>query len=371
MKIAMLGTRGIPASYSGFETCVEELGRRLVKRGHQVTVYCRSHHIRYPAREYLGMELVNLPTISNKYLDTIVHTFLSSLHALTRSYDIALYFIAANSPLVWIPRLRGQRAILNVDGLDWRRAKWPEPAKKYIRFAEWIATKFPHRVVTDSRVIERYYVERYHCPTVYIPYGSERTRRAPGQMLARLGLQPQGYVLYVGRLVPENCAHHLVHAFRNLNTDLKCVVVGDAPYSDGYITQLKAAADRRTPFPGYVFGEGYEELLSNAYAFVETSEVGGTHPALLEAMALGNCVVVNDTQENLETIGVAGLSYRGREGAPALQVVLEQLLKHPDLVKEYGARACVRAASYSWDAVTEAYESLFEEEIQRRGSKND
>jgi hypothetical protein len=143
MKIALLGTRGVPASYSGFETCVEQLGQRLVQRGHEVTVYCRSHHITYDGHRYKGMRLVMLPTIANKFLDTIIHSFISSIHALPERYDIALYFIAGNSPVTWIPRLVGTKSILNVDGLDWKREKWPTLAKKYIQFAEYLATKLP------------------------------------------------------------------------------------------------------------------------------------------------------------------------------------------------------------------------------------
>src|SRR5262245_17706006 len=139
MKIALMGTRGIPASYSGFETCVEQMGQRQVERGHQVTVYCRSHHIRYPENSYKGMDLVKLPTIKNKYLDTIVHSFISSIHSLNKKFDIALYFIAGNSLVCWIPRLVGTKTILNVDGLDWKREKWPWIAKKYIQFAEYLA----------------------------------------------------------------------------------------------------------------------------------------------------------------------------------------------------------------------------------------
>jgi glycosyltransferase involved in cell wall biosynthesis len=317
------------------------------------------------------MRLVRLPTVSNKYSDTLVHTLLSSIDAARRSFDIALYFIVGNSPVVWIPRLFGQRAILNVDGLDWKRAKWPEPAKKYIRFAEWIATKSANRIVTDSRVIEKYYQERYGCKSVYIPYGSERTRRPPGDLLKRLQLEPRRYLLFVGRLVPENCAHHLVEAFKSLPGGMKCVVVGDAPYADQYIAQLKALADPRTVFPGYIFGAGYEELLSNAYAFVETSGVGGTHPALVEAMGLGNCVVVHDTPENLETISGAGLAYRGCEGARDLHLVIEKLVQSPELVEAYARRARERAERFSWDAVTDEYERLFEDEIQRRTSTRD
>lgn len=360
MKIAMLGTRGVPASYSGFETCVEELGSRLVQRGHEVTVYCRSHHARYEGQYYKGMRLIKLPTIQNKYLDTIVHTFLSALHVLPRPYDIVLIFIVGNSLVSFIPRLGGKKVVLNVDGLDWQRQKWPYWAKVYIRWAEFLATKWPHEIVTDSRVIERYYLNRYGRSSTYIAYGSEVSPLPPGEHLARWGLEPCRYLLFVGRLVPENCAHHLVEAFQGLRTDMKCVIVGDAPYAEEYISSLKATPDERIVFTGYLFGEGYRELNSNAYLFVETSEVGGTHPALLEAMAFGNCVVANDTPQNLEVIEEVGFSYQGNQGAESLRERLEMLLSDPSLVEEYRGKARRRVeAHYSWEKVTEDYEDLF------------
>ena len=304
------------------------------------------------------MRLVKLPTIANKYLDTIVHSLLSSLHGLPQRYDIALYFIAGNSLVTWIPRLVGQRTIINVDGLDWKRAKWPTLAKKYLQFAERTSGVLANAVVTDSRVVQRYYQDVYHIPSTYIAYGAELPRRPPGETLARYDLQPRGYVLYVGRLVPENCAHHLVEAWQGLDTDMKCVIVGDAPYADDYKASLRRTADPRVLFTGYVFGEGYWELASNAYAFVLASGVGGTHPALVEAMAYGNCVVVHNTDENLETIGDAGLSYNG--AGAALRQVLAGLLADPDRVADYRVRAAARAAqSYTWEAITDAYEALF------------
>jgi glycosyltransferase involved in cell wall biosynthesis len=362
MKIALLGTRGIPASYSGFETCVEQLGKRLVERGHTVTVYCRKHHITYPGNSYLGMRLVKLPTIPNKYLDTIVHSFISSVHALTQRYDIALYFIAGNSPVTWIPRLVGTKTILNVDGLDWKRDKWPMLAKKYIQFAEYMATVLPNSYLTDSHVVQEYYKNAYGSLPPYIPYGSEVEFVPAGETLAQFGLEAGKYILFVGRLVPENCAHHLVSAFRQLETDYKCVIVGDAPYADDYQARLKQLAgdDPRIIFTGYVFGKGYHELGSHAYIFVETSGVGGTHPALVEAMAFGNCVVTHNTPENLETIGDSGLVYDGNVGSDSLAIVLEQLLKTPDEVDKFRQQARQRAKIvYSWETVTDLYELLF------------
>jgi glycosyltransferase involved in cell wall biosynthesis len=360
MRIAILGTRGVPASYSGFETCAEELGARLAGRGHEVTVYCRVPHVRYPGAAYRGMRLVKLPTIRSKHLDTIVHATLSALHALGCGYDVALFMNVGTSLVAWVPRLAGQRVVLNVDGLDWKRRKWGRVARWYLRAAERWATRWPHAVVTDSRHVQAYYRERYGADSEYIPYGADIATVPPGTYLARYGLTPQRYVLFVGRLVPENCAHHLVQAFEGLETDFRCVVVGDAPYAESYIRRLRATRDPRVVFTGYLFGAGYRELLCSAYCFVESSEVGGTHPAVLDAMGAGVCVVVNDTPENLETVGDAGLAYRGAEGAPALRAVLADLLADPARVAAYGQRARARAAAcYSWEAVTDAYEWLF------------
>jgi glycosyltransferase involved in cell wall biosynthesis len=199
-----------------------------------------------------------------------------------------------------------------------------------------------------------------------IPYGSDIELVPAGETLKQYDLQSGKYILFVGRLVPENCVHHLVDAYRELDSDLKCVIVGDAAYSQEYISKLKEQAngDDRIIFTGYVFGKGYHELGSNASIFVESSGVGGTHPALVEAMAFGNCVVVHNTPENLETIGDAGFAYDGKQGAEALKGVLQSLLEDPDLVARYGLLAQQRAKKhYDWDAVTGEYEQLFKETI--------
>lgn len=362
MKIALLGTRGIPASYSGFETCVEQLGKRLVERGHDVTVYCRKHHIKYDGVLYKGMKLVKLDTVRNKYLDTIVHSFISSLHALFHRYDIALYFIAGNSPVTWIPRIVGTKTILNVDGLDWEREKWPVFAKKYIQFSEFLATRLPNMYLTDCAVVQDYYQTKYNSKPPYIPYGSEVSILPSGDTLRKFGLEQNKYILFVGRLVPENCAHHLITAFRKMQTDLKCVIVGSSSYSDDYINELHALAqgDPRIVFTGYAFGKDYFELGSNALIFVETSGVGGTHPALTEAMGFGNCIIVNNTPPNLETIADAGVSYDGKLGGESLYLILQELITNRKLVDEYRKRALNRANTYySWESVTDDYEMMF------------
>ncbi|HEY7341809.1 MAG TPA: DUF1972 domain-containing protein [Ktedonobacterales bacterium] len=363
LRIAMMGSRGIPASYSGFETCVEQLSVRLVERGHHVTVYCRSHHIKWPEKAYKGVRLVKLPTIASKHLDTIAHTFLSMLHGEFRRYDVVYICGVGNGPLAGIPRLAGKPTAINVDGADWERDKWGGFAKRYLQTSERLATKLASCIVSDSHVVEKYYQDRFNTPSVFVPYGSDVPHLPPGETLTRLGLKPDGYILWVGRLVPENNAHDVIEAYQQLGgpaTGLQLCLVGDAPYSSDYKEELKRKAGPGVVFAGYVFGDGYHELGSNARIYAFASGVGGTHPALLEAMAFGNCVVVNDMAANMETIGDAGLPYAGEKGATDLARVMARAIADPALVEEYRKRAAHRAKTvYSWDVVTDQYERLF------------
>ncbi|MHB9091613.1 MAG: glycosyltransferase [Chloroflexota bacterium] len=356
-----MGTRGVPASYSGFETCAEELGWRLAARGHDVTVYCRSHHITYPDPVYRGMKLVKLPTIRNKYLDTLCHTIVSSIHGWFQGYDAILMFIAGNSPAAFLPRLAGQRVVLNVDGLDWQRDKWPRLAKWYLQFAERLAPLSSDAVVTDAVWVQRYYREVYGANTTYIAYGSDITGLPPGETLRKYGLARNGYILFVGRLVPENRAHDLIAAFERLSRrrGLKLVIVGDASYAQEYVTSLRSSIDPDVIFTGYLFGDGYRELGANAYVFAVCSGVGGTHPVLVEAMALGNCVVVNDTPCNLEVVGDAAVPYRGADGWISLRDRLQHLIDNPEVVQEYKQKGLYRAESqFRWGPVVDQYEQL-------------
>ena len=304
--------------------------------------------------------------VATKHLDTITHTTLSMLHALTQRNDAMAVFIAGNAPLCLIPRLFSRtRVVLNVDGLDWKRKKWGGMARGYLRWSEQIAHRVAHVVITDSRRVQEYYRREYHVETEFVPYGADIPVRPPGSVLRQFGLEPQHYVLFVGRLVPENCAHHLVEAWPAIQAQagsgIKCVIVGDAPYAASYIASLKARAQGNPAivFTGYQFGAAYAELTSNALLFAETSEVGGTHPALVEAMSVGNCVIVNDTVENVETIGDAGFSYQGQIGASALAETVATLLRQPDIIAAYRARAQAYAQKhYSWDSVTDQYEQL-------------
>jgi glycosyltransferase involved in cell wall biosynthesis len=360
LRIALVGTRGIPGGYSGFETAVEEIGTRMVMRGHDVTVYCRPHATTSQESTYKGCHLVHLRTIHNKYLDTIVHTFVSTLHmCFTNRVDVAIYFIAGNSPLVLLARMLRINTLHNVDGLDSKRQKWPKMAKRYLRFAEWLSARVPNITVTDSREVQKYYKSRFGRDSVFIPYGAETPEPVGTEFLEKFGLSPREYFLFVGRLVPENCAHVLIEAFSRIKTDKKLVIVGSASYSGEYIESLEKSADPRVIFTGYLFGEGYHQLSRNAYVFVVPTEVGGTHPVILEAMGSGNCVLVNNHPPNLEVIADAGVSFDGQAGADDLSKKMVELLDDPETVEEYRLKARLRVKQeYSWDSIVDKYEEL-------------
>jgi len=358
MRIAILGTRGVPANYGGFETFAEHLSTRLVARGHEVTVYCRAHYVSPRQIEFQGVRLKVLPTIRHKYFDTVVHTFLSALHAVTSRYDAALICNAANAPFAPILRVAGIPVALNVDGLEHKRKKWNWIARRYYLMAERLATILPTETVTDAKVIQEYYLARHRAISTMIAYGAEVERR-PDPLVRRWRVEPNRYVLYVSRLEPENNAHLVIEAFKRVRTAHKLLIVGDAPYARDYINDLKARArrDKRIVFTGFVFGRDYRALQQNAYCYVHATEVGGTHPALLEAMGFGNCVLTLAAPENIEAIGDAGIAYSDESD---LADKLQRVLRDGSLVQAYRQRAQARVRdAYDWDYVVDQYEELF------------
>ena len=367
MKIAILGTRGIPANYGGFETFAEELSTRLVERGHQVVVYGRTNNIRYRQPTYRGVRLILLPTIPHKYFDTVAHTLLSVLHVLFQDAEVVLICNAANSLFSLVPRLAGKKTAVNVDGLERQRSKWNALGRGWYRISEWLSTFLPNAIVADARVIRDYYRERYGKESFFIPYGAETSRLESRAALDRLGLEPDGYFLYVSRLEPENNALLVVKAFEKVATEKRLVIVGDAPYARDYIAELKSTSDRRILFPGAIYGEGYRELLSHAFAYIQATEVGGTHPALIEAMGCGCCVLYLDTPENREVAGEAGIAY-GK--SPELLAEKIEAVLQDDMLRQQSRERCLQRIEerYRWEDVTDQYEQLFTLLLNRTGT---
>jgi len=359
MKIAIMGIRGIPARYGGFETLAEELAPRLVKRGHEVTVYGRSNIIKYKSKYYKGVKIKIFPTISHKYLDTVFHTFLCTIHSLFERYHLILICNAANSIFSWIPRISGKKVVVNVDGIERKRKKWGLIGKLWYLLGEFFSVIFPNEIISDANVIQQYYKKRYFKNSVLIPYGAHIKKAYGKDILKKFGVRANEYFLYVSRLEPENNAHIVIRAFEKVKTNKNLIIVGDAPYSKKYIYFLKNTKDPRIIFTGFVFGKGYQEFQSHAYCYIHATEVGGTHPALLEAMGFGNCVIVNGTPENIEVVRDAAIIYK-KNDIDDLIKKLKYVIENPRSVERLSRKAIKRIReNYSWNSITDKYENLF------------
>ena len=359
LRIALLGSRGIPANYGGYETLMEELAPRLAAMGFEVTVYCRSHYARPGLTHYKGASLRVLPTLRTRHLDTPVHTLLAAFDTIGRGFDAALVVNGANALFVPLLQIGGTPVALNVDGIERQRSKWGPLGRAVYALSEQLACVIPDVLVTDAEVIRTYYEERYHAGSEVIVYGVDPVVPEGRETLERLGVTSRRFFLYVSRFEPENNPHRVVAAYAGVGGDLPLVMVGGAPYADAYIASFRDGADPRILFPGPIYGEGYRQLLSHALASVHATEVGGTHPALVEAMGYGNCVLVNDTPENREVAGQAGRYFRAEEPS-TLTALFERVRADPEEARAWGERAAARAREhYSWDRVAVRYAELF------------
>lgn len=372
MRIAILGTRGIPARYGGFETLAEHLSARLAARGHEVTVYCRRPFTKPDDVVPPGVRRIILPTISSKHLDTAFHTFLSLIHVCFTEADVVFICNVANGPIAWIPRLAGKPTALNVDGLDRKRKKWNLIGRSSLYLCELFSAFTPTRVVTDSRLMEEYYWGHYRRRSTFIAYGAEVPANGTASMPATkpLDLPAKRFILYVSRLEPENNPELLLDAYRRVQTDWPLVIVGGNAYDATYVEHLKSLADRRVIFLGPVYGNGYWQLLREAGLYVFACEVGGVHPALIEAMAAQMPVLYLDTPENCETAGDGGVPFRADTAHLAAEIT--HLLHDANLRQELGRKAQERAARmFGWEETTQKYESLFSELVPDGHQRSD
>jgi glycosyltransferase involved in cell wall biosynthesis len=370
LRIAMLGTRGVPARYGGFETAVEEIGQRLAASGHEVTVYCRGE--RHPEPEYLGMRLVHLPAVRRKVAETLSHTGISVAHTARHKLarqgaDVGLVFNAANAPL--LPMLRALRipVATHVDGLEWKRSKWSGAGKRYYQMSERLAVRWSDALIADAKGIQDYYRERYAADSVLIPYGAPILERPDLDKVRAAGYEPGGYHLVVARFEPENHVHVAVAGYRASTATRPLVVVGSAPYADEYTAGLHELAgdDPRITFLGGVWDQDLlDGLYAGALTYIHGHSVGGTNPSLLRAMGAGTAVLAWDVNFNREVLGDTGRFFGD---PPALARLIEQAEADPAAESGRGAAACKRAAErYVWDDVAGDYEKLCVDLAERR-----
>ena len=364
MRIAMLGTKGIPATWGGIERHVEEIAVRLVAMGHDVTVYCRPYYTTTEKNYYKGVHLKKLPTVPSKNLDAVVHTFMATMHLMLEDYDIVHYHAIGPATFSVLSRMAGKNTVVTVHGLDWQREKWGKPARLFLKLGERASIWFPYGTITVSKFLKSYLEDKYERPVTYIPSAVTDPIYRPPDKIKEYGLGEKDYILFVARLVPEKGCQYLIEAYERLKPDLKLVIAGGSSHSDEYVAELQKHASDRIILTGYVYDETLHELYTNAYCYVQPSTIEGLPVTLLEAVAYGNCVIASDIPANTEVVQDAGVIFESQNVDDLCQA-LTKVIENPTLAKELGERAKARGvAEYNNDSVTEKTEQLYQSTLR-------
>jgi glycosyltransferase involved in cell wall biosynthesis len=357
MKVAIIGSRGYPYVYSGYETFVKELSERLVKKGISVRVYCHRNLFTERPAQVNGIELVYMPTIETKSLSQLIHSFLSMLHACCSGADVILAVNAANGPWGLISKIFRKPTCINVDGMEWLRPKWKGLGAKYFRFAAWLSTKLYDKIITDAEEMRKVYLEEFKTDSTVIAYGATVRYPQKPELITPFGLEPGTYYLIVGRLIPDNNADLLVQGFLEAGSSKKLVIVGDVPYADTYADTLKAKASDRVLFLGYITdSEVLAELYHHCFAYLHGHEFGGTNPTMLKAMAYGCAILALDTRFNREMLLGESYGLLFSKKSVALADLMQRIEKEAHLTDTL--RQQVRnglTGRYDWGQITDAY----------------
>ena len=375
LKIAMIGHKRIPSREGGVEIVVDELSTRLVKMGCRVDAYNRygrhtagKKYTQYKGKEYHGIRLITIPTFRNGKLNAIVYSVIAAFRALFGGYDIIHFHAEGPCIMVWLPKLFGIRTIATIHGLDWQRSKWGNFATKVLKAGEKMAARRADEVIVLSKNMQDYFLETYGRQTRFISNGIQRPALyEPKEIREKYGLEKDGYILFVARIVPEKGLHYLIDAYKKIRTEKRLVIAGGNSHSQSYMDEVEAMAaeDPRILMTGFVAGRVLEELYSNACFFVLPSDVEGMAVSLLEAMSYGNCCLVSDIRENTEVVAEHAAVFR-KSDTQDLQKKMEELLEHPEIRAAYkGKAADYICGKYNWDDVAEQTLRLYEDGVTK------
>lgn len=376
-RIAMLGHKRVPSREGGIEVVVEQLSTRMVKKGHRVTCYNRSGcHVsgkEFSGKhlcEYEGIRLKTVFTIHRKGLAAVTSSVFAALRAAFGRYDVVHFHAEGPCVMLWLPKLFGKRCIATIHGLDWQRAKWSGFAAKYIRLGEKVAVRYADEMIVLSKGIQDYFQKEYGRKTVFIPNGVERPEMMKADLIRKKwGLEKEGYLLFLGRIVPEKGIRYLIDAFKRTKTDKKLVIAGGSSDTDEFLRELKESSreDDRIVFTGFVQGRILDELYSNAYLYVLPSDLEGMPLTLLEAMSYGNCCLTSDIAECAEVVEDKAVMFQ-KGNAEDLKEKLQMLCDNAELVRKYRSEAAdFICRKCSWeDIVTRTLEVYEQASAQNR-----
>lgn len=365
-SVAIIGIRGLGVVYSGFETFVNELVRNAKKGNIHYYLFARSLYQK-KGRKSKDYKTITLPTINNKYLETPFYALLATVKSLFIDLDSVLYLGVANTPFLFLQKLRKRKIIVNVDGVDWKRKRWPTLGKLYLKLCERLSVVFADFLIADSKSVLAYYKKIHRVKDeriAYIAYGARVKRKKAGKTLRKFGLEKEKYFLFLGRLVPENCPEDLILALKEVKTNFKCAIVGGSYHEEEYNKYLEKISknNHRIVFTGILKGKALEEVCSNAYAYIETKTAGGTHPSLLEAMAYKRPVISKNIKELKEVLNDCAIYYSSKNPVKTLKEKLIYLLRNPQKARILGTDAGKRVKKeYNWSEVISQYHRLFKD----------
>lgn len=363
LKVAILGAKGYPYVYGGYDTMVKELGERLVKRDIEVRVYCHRALFDQKPKVVNGIKLVYTPAIETKILTQLSHSFISMLHACFSSVDVILVVNSGNGPFGILPKIFRKKTAINVDGLEWLRPKWRGFGSKYFLWASRMATKLYDRIVTDSDEMHRIYKEKFGAESTMIAYGANPCKIMDSEKIQRWGLANEGYFLIVGRLIPDNNADLIIKGFTKSNTKRNLVIVGDVPFDDEFPNQLKKIKDDRIIFTGYVTDpDELKALYHHCFAYFHGHEYGGTNPAMLKALGYGCAILALDTVFNREMLQNGKHGWFFDKSPKAVKAIIRKAEISPEIMrhlKETAQKGLIQR--YNWENVTDQYIKLFNE----------
>ena len=368
LKIAIIGSRGYPYVYSGYETLVKELSKRLVKNGHHVRVYCHSSLFKKKPRQVNGIELVYTPSIKSKFFSQLYNSFFSIMHVCFSKIDVVLVVNSANGPLGLITKLFRKPTAINVDGLEWLRPKWKGLGSFYFKWASKMATLFYDQIINDSDEMRKAYLDLFKRDSKVIAYGADIRKSNNPKLITTWDIKQREYYLVIGRLIPDNNADLIIKGFLKSNSNKKLVIVGDVPYKDSYASDLKKINDERIVFTGYVKDQDLlAELYHNCYVYVHGHEFGGTNPTMIKAMAYGCAILAMDTVFNKEMLqkGKFGLFFKKELLSVTNQIdYCEKQKLIIDKQRQESVNGITKKCD--WDFVTSQYLEVFNSLVSQR-----
>ena len=357
MTIAIIGTRGYPYVYSGYETFAKELSERLVAKGVRVKIYCHKNLFTSYPKQVNGIDLIYVPTIEHKILSQFIHSFFSMVHACCTKTDVILAVNAANGPWGLIAKIWRIPACINVDGMEWERPKWKGLGGKYFYYSAWLATKLYPVIITDAEEMRKIYLETFQTDSTVIAYGANIRYSQHPEKITELGLVSGAYYLIVGRLIPDNHAELIIDGYLKAGSGKKLVIVGDVPYKDAYASRVKEKSNENIIFLGYIKdADLLAELYHQCFAYLHGHAYGGTNPSLLKALAYGCAVLAINTRFSQEMLAEGKYGLFFQPDADSIATLMQESEAAPDKLTHF--REIARAGlgiKYNWDEVTNSY----------------